>query len=124
MLAYHLNEQTGIVELRPRGLLEAHDFASLGLTVDAYVEQHGDLRGVLLEFDHVPGYDDFQALSAHLRFLRRHLPHIRRVALVTDNPWLEPLPEVLRLFTPLIVQRFPTDRRGDAFVWIAAAGAH
>ena len=35
MLAYHLNESTGIVELRPRGRLEARDFASLALTVDA-----------------------------------------------------------------------------------------
>ena len=41
MLAYHLNPETGIVELRPRGPLEAHDFTSLGLTVDAYLEDHG-----------------------------------------------------------------------------------
>jgi hypothetical protein len=124
MLAYHLNEQTGIVELRPRGRLEAHDFASLGLTVDSYVEDHGKLRGVLVELEHLPEYDDWEAVAAHLRFLRRHLPHIARVALVTDNPWLEPLPDVLRLLTPLHVRRFPTSARGDAFVWIAAAGAH
>jgi hypothetical protein len=124
MLAYRLNEETGIVELRPRGRLEAHDFASLGLTVDAYVEEHGQLKGVLLELEHFPGYDDWQALTAHVRFLRRHLPHMKRVAVLTDNRWIEPLPEVLRLLSPVEVRRFPTDRRGDAFVWIAAAGAH
>jgi hypothetical protein len=121
MLAYHLNEDTGIVELRPRGPLEAQDFASLGLTVDAYLEEHGALRGVLVELEHLPEYDDFDALAAHLRFVRRHLPHIRRVAVVTDNPWLEPLPDVVRLLTPLEVRRFPTARRGDAFVWIGRA---
>jgi hypothetical protein len=41
MLAYHLNAQTGIVELRPRGRLEAQVFASLALTVDSYIEDHG-----------------------------------------------------------------------------------
>jgi hypothetical protein len=124
VLAYHLNEDTGIVELRPRGPLEAHDFASLGLTVDGYIEDHGKLRGVLVELEHLPEYDDFQALAAHLRFVRRHLPYIERVALVTDNPWLEPLPEVVRLLTPAQVRRFPTSRRGDAFVWIAGAHVH
>jgi hypothetical protein len=124
MLAYHLNESTGIVELRPRGRLEARDFESLALTVDGYIEDHGKLRGVLVELDHFPGWDDWEAVSAHLRFLRQHLPRIDRVALLTDNPWLEPLPDVLRLVTPIEVRRFPTDRRGEAFAWIATARAH
>ena len=97
MLAYHLNTQTGIVELRPRGPLEAHDFASLGLTVDSYLEDHPKLRGVLVDLDHFPGWDDWEALAAHIRFIREHLPKVDRVAIVTDNPWLEPLPDVMRL---------------------------
>lgn len=124
MLAYHLNESTGVVELRPRGRLEARDFASLALTVDGYIEDHGKLRGVVVDVDHFPGWDDWDAISAHLRFVRQHLPRIERVALVTDNPWLEPLPDVLRLITPLEVRRFATERRGDAFAWVASAHAH
>jgi len=124
MLAYHLNESTGIVELRPRGRLEARDFASLALTVDGYLEDHGKLRGVVVELDHFPGWDDWDAVAAHLRFLRQHMPRVERVALVTDNPWLEPLPEVLNLITPLEVRRFATERRGEAFAWVASAHAH
>ena len=124
MLAYHLNESTGIVELRPRGRLEARDFESLTLTVDGYLEDHGKLRGVVVELDHFPGWDDWDAINAHLRFLRQHLPRIERVALVTDNPWLEPLPDVLSLVTPLEVRRFANERRGDAFAWVASAHAH
>ena len=63
MLAYHLNESTGIVELRPRGRLEARDFASLALTVDSYLEDHGKLRGVLIELEHFPGWDDWEAVA-------------------------------------------------------------
>jgi hypothetical protein len=124
MLAYHLDESTGIVELRPRGRLEARDFASLALTVDGYLEDHGKLRGVVVEVDHFPGWDDWDAIGAHLRFVRQHLPRIERVALVTDNPWLEPLPEVLNLITPVEVRRFPAERRGEAFAWVATAHAH
>jgi hypothetical protein len=124
MLAYHLNSQTGIVELRPRGRLEAHDFASLALTVDGYIEDHGKLHGVLVELDHFPGWDDWEAVAAHLRFLREHLPKIERVAILTDNPWLEPLPDVVRLLTPLEVRRFPADERGEAFVWLARGRPH
>jgi len=124
MLAYHLNAETGIVELRPRGPLEAHDFASLALTVDSYLEDHGKLRGVLVELDHFPGWDDWQAIAAHVRFLREHLPKVDRVAIVTDNPWLEPLPDVMRLVTPLQVRRFSSSQRGDAFAWIYNGHAH
>jgi hypothetical protein len=124
MLAYHLNTETGIVELRPRGKLEAHDFASLGLTVESYLEDHGKLRGVLVEMEHFPGWDDWEALAAHVRFIREHLPKVDRVAIVTDNPWLEPLPDVMRLLTPLAVRRFSSDQRGAAFAWIYNAQAH
>jgi hypothetical protein len=124
MLAYYLNPETGIVELRPRGPLEAHDFTSLGLTVDAYLEDHGKLRGVLVELDRFPGWDDWEAVAAHVRFVREHLPKVDRVAIVTDNPWIEPLPEVMRLLTPLDVRRFPAARRGEAFAWIYNAHAH
>ena len=124
MLAYHLNPQTGIVELRPRGPLEAHDFTSLSLTMNTYIEDHGRLRGLLLELDRLPGFDDWDAVAAQLRFLRHHLPKVDRIALLTDNPWLEPLPDVLRLVTPVEVKRFPTERRGDAFAWIVSQRAH
>jgi SpoIIAA-like len=124
MLAYHLNPDTGIVELRPRGPLEAHDFTSLGLTVDSYLEDHGKLRGVLVEVDRFPRWDDWQAISAHVRFVREHLPKVDRVAVVTDNPWLEPLPEVMRLLTPFELRSFSTQQRGEAFAWIYNAQAH
>jgi hypothetical protein len=124
MLAYHLNPETGIVELRPRGPLEAHDFASLGLTVDSYLEDHPKLRGVLVELEHFPGWDDWEAVAAHLRFVRAHLPKVERVALVTDNPWLEPLPDVVNLLTPLTVRRFSSQQRSDAFAWIYNGQAH
>ena len=124
MLAYHLNPDTGIVELRPRGRLEAQDFASLALTVNDYIEEHGKLSGVLVELDHFPGWNDWDAVMAHLRFVREHLPKIQRVALLTDNRWLEPLPDVVRLLTPLEVRRFAADQRGEAFVWIAQGRPH
>jgi len=124
MLAYHLNPETGIVELRPRGPLEAQDFASLWLTMKSYIEDHGRLRGLLLELDRFPGFDDWDAIAAQIRFVRRNLPKVDRIALLTDNPWLEPLPDVLRLLTPLEVKRFPLERRGDAFAWIVSQRAH
>ncbi|HTI48118.1 MAG TPA: STAS/SEC14 domain-containing protein [Casimicrobiaceae bacterium] len=124
MLAYHLNPETGIVELRPRGPLEAQDFTSLWLTMKSYIEDHGRLRGLLLELDRFPGFDDWDAIAAQIRFVRRNLPKVDRIALLTDNPWLEPLPDVLRLLTPLEVKRFPLERRGDAFAWIVSQRAH
>jgi len=90
----------------------------------SYIEDHGRLRGLLLELDRFPGFDDWDAIAAQIRFVRRNLPKVDRIALLTDNPWLEPLPDVLRLLTPLEVKRFPLERRGDAFAWIVSQRAH
>jgi len=70
MIHYELLRERGVLILKPEGALRAEDFVALAGTVDPYIEQHGELNGLMLEAHSFPGWDDFAALVSHLRFVR------------------------------------------------------
>lgn len=72
MLNHDLRHDDGIPVLNPGGPLEAADFTTLTGHVDAYLEQQGKLRGVLIRAKSFPGWKDFGALLAHLKFVKAH----------------------------------------------------
>jgi len=123
MLGYRLEPRNGVVILTPRGRLAASDFASLALTVDPWIEDHGKLRGIMIDAKAIPHWDDVDAMLAHLRFVRRHHRFVERVAVVTDEPLLEALPAMVRLFTGADVRRFAPQKRRAALAWLAR-GSH
>ena len=123
MLGYRLEPRNGVVILTPRGRLDASDFASLALTVDPWIEDHGKLRGILIDANSLPRWDDVGAMRAHLRFVRSHHRAVARVAIVTDLPLLEALPAIARLFIGADVRRYAQRERRAALAWLAR-GSH
>lgn len=121
MLHYRLEPRSGVVFLTASGRLEASDFASLALTVDPYIARHGKLRGVLLDAAAFPGWDDVDALIAHMRFVRRHHRNIERIAILTDDTFLEALERLAQLFTDAKIRRFATRKRAQARAWLVQA---
>ena len=64
MLNYDLRQDDGILVLHPEGPLEAADFTSLADNVNAYLEGHGKLHGVLIHTKAFPGWKDFGGVMA------------------------------------------------------------
>ena len=85
MIHHELLRERGVLTLKPEGALRAEDFVTLASTVDPYIEQHGELNGLMLEAQSFPGWDDFAALVSHVRFVRDHHRRIRRIAVVSDS---------------------------------------
>lgn len=85
MLDPNLDRDAAVLHLRPRGRLCKADFEQLSLLVDPFIEDNGQLRGLIVETTAFPGWRDFPAMIAHLRFVREHHRMISRVALVTDS---------------------------------------
>jgi hypothetical protein len=85
MLNHELRHNDGILVLNPEGPLEAADFTTLASQVDTYLERHAKLRGVLIRAKSFPGWKDFGAMLAHLKFLKEHLQKIEKVAVVADG---------------------------------------
>jgi SpoIIAA-like len=122
MLNYELLHYEGILVLHPEGPLEAADFTVLASQVDVYLQGHGKLCGVLIHAKSFPGWKDFGALLAHLRFLKEHLRRIEKVAVVADGAFANIMPNLANHFVHAQVQHFEFDREDAAWDWLGQSG--
>jgi hypothetical protein len=120
-LTFELLEEQGVLVMQPHGELEAADFERLSARVDPYLAEAGVLGGVMIVAEHFPGWDDFAALTSHLRFVREHHRKIRRVALVTSDRLVSTVPRFASHFVDAEVRSFPMEQRDEALLWVGAA---
>ena len=118
MVDYELLPAEGILILRPHGALEAADFEKIAREVDPYIETHGKLHGILLEAASFPGWKDFAALIAHLKFVKNHHQHVEKIAAVSDSSFLSIAPKIANHFVQADVRHFPQTQRVEAFAWL------
>lgn len=119
MLSHDLQRDTGILVLMPEGPLEAADFETLAAHVDAYLEQNGMLHGVMVKAREFPGWKNFTALLAHLKFVKGHHSRIEKVAVVADGSVASILPHMAGHFLKAEVRQFSFDHEDAAWKWLA-----
>ena len=85
MLAVTIDEENGIAILEPEGQLSKIDFESAANIIDPYIEEPGQLNGLIIHTKKFPGWDSFAALVSHLEFVKEHHKKILRVAFATDS---------------------------------------
>lgn len=118
-LKFELLTETGVLVLEPQGEIEAGDFDRLGAAIDPYIESEGGLRGLMIATKHFPGWDDFNALITHLRFVKDHQKKIRRIAIASDDRLLSVLPGIASKFLSAEVRSFSSEDRDRALLWLA-----
>jgi SpoIIAA-like len=119
MLHSELLADEAVLVLAPDGPLAAADFTRVAALVDPYLERHGRLKGLMIHTRHFPGWGDFAALVAHLRFVRDHHRRIERIAAVTDSGVLTVLPRIANHFVAAEVRHFEYADRDAALRWLA-----
>jgi len=112
----------GILIITPEGKLEAEDFIRLAREVDPYLAEHGQLRGIVIQAESFPGWQDFAALLSHLRFVKAHHERVRKVAAVTDSGFLSILPHVAKHFVQAEIRHFSFHDKQAALDWIGDDG--
>ena len=122
MLAYDLLHDEGILVLAPVGPLEALDFTTLASQVDAYLKTHETLHGVLIRAASFPGWKDFGALLAHLKFVKEHHQRVEKVAVVADGAFAFVMPHIASHFTHATVQHFDLTHEDTAWAWLRERG--
>jgi hypothetical protein len=118
MVNFELRKDDGILIIHPNGSLEAADFQKVAAAVDPYIEANGELRGVILEAESFPGWKDFGALFAHLRFVKDHHRNIAKVVIVSDSSILAIAPTLASHFVQADVRHFEYSEREDALNWL------
>jgi len=116
-LEFELRKDDSVLILRPHGELEAGDFARVAAEVDPWIEQAGSLGGLVIIAGEFPGWDDFAALSAHVRFVREHHSNIRRVAIVTSSRFLAAAPRLAQWFVDAELRTFDLHDSEAAIAW-------
>ena len=118
MLEFHINPADHILRLEPSGPLQASDFQVLSGEVDPYIAQHGALKGLLIHTPTFPGWSDFAAFLSHIRFVKAHHRHIKRIAAVTDSGVLSILPQIAGHFISAEVRHFDYADQEAALSWL------
>ena len=123
MLNHELRLDEGILILKPDGPLEASDFTVVQHLVDAYLAKSGTLHGVLIHANHgFPGWKDFAALVAHLKFVKEHHRQIEKVAVVMDGGVAAIMPSIANHFVHAEVKHFDLAHEDAARAWLAGKG--
>ena len=120
MIEFKLDPKSAILTIHPRSALDKNDFVELGEAVDPEIEKHGDLAGLVLDASHFPGWDSFGALVSHLKFIRDHHKHVKKIAVVTDSHLGDVAEHLASHFISAEIQHFPAGEMDEAKTWIAA----
>ncbi|MCA0424077.1 MAG: STAS/SEC14 domain-containing protein [Proteobacteria bacterium] len=118
MLTHQLDTTSGILSVEPKEPLTEQDFLDVAKEVDAYLANHDNLTGIIISAAHFPGWENFSGLVEHLRFVRKHQEHINRIAVLTDNPFLQFPPLFVAYFVHPVIKVFPLKDWGAATLWL------
>ena len=118
MIEHTLDVGHSILYVRPRSSLEQGDFVQLAKTVDPYIEKTGDLAGLIIEAPTFPGWDSLGAMAAHIRFVRDHHKHIKKIGLVTDSALGTVAERLASHFVSAEIRHFSAGALEDAKQWI------
>ena len=124
MIEYKILEEQGIVIVEPSGALQKQDFENLTRDVDAYLEKHGEISGLIVHAKSFPGWENFGAFVSHITFLKDHHKKIKRVAVVTDSTFMSVAPSIVKHFVSAQVKHFAYDELDDAEKWVLASYVH
>jgi hypothetical protein len=118
MVNYELLRGEGILVIRPETSLEAGDFQRIAQEVDPYIEANGKLHGLMIDAGSFPGWKDFAALVAHLKFVKDHHRKIEKIAAVSDSSVLTIAPKIASHFVQADVRHFAHSQMEEALAWL------
>ena len=72
----------------------------------------------MIDAESFPGWANFAALVAHLRFVRDHHRKIERIAAVSDSTVLTVAPKIASHFVQADLRHFSHDQREAALAWL------
>jgi hypothetical protein len=118
MIEYDLDTAHSIVVARPQSRLDKDDFVKLAQAVDPQIEATGGLEGVIVDAPSFPGWDSFGSLVNHLRFVRDHHKHVKKVAVVTDSAMGDVAEHLASHFISAQIKHFASGKVDAAKLWI------
>lgn len=121
MIDLSIDEDTKIAIFKPQAAISVEDIKEAAKKVDSFIEAHGDLAGLLIVAENFPGWDSFTAMLSHLKFVKDHHRHIKKVAYVTNSRLLEFAPAIASHFVSAKLKSFDLPDEDKAVDWILSS---
>ena len=118
MIFYDLDENSGVLTVRPQGKLEAKDFLTISEVVDPFIKKKGGLNGIIIVTKKFPGWEDFKGMIEHIEFVRDHHRKIAKVAIVTDSKIADVAESLGKHFVKASIKHFSFEEFESAKRWI------
>jgi hypothetical protein len=118
MISYELDENSGVLNVRPEGKLETQDFLTLSEVVDPFIEERGRLNGIIIVTERFPGWEDFNGMIEHMKFVRNHHRKIAKVAIVTDSKIADVAESLGKHFVKASIKHFSFKDHESARRWM------
>lgn len=119
MIHAELLRDQRILIITPEGDLQSSDFIALAQLVDPYIEEKGELHGLMVYTQSFPHWENFKALLTHFKFVKNHQHHVRKIAAVSDNSILSIAPSLVTHFIHAEVRHFDYADKDAALAWLA-----
>lgn len=120
MIDFELLRDRSILLITPGGPLEKADFEQLAKEVDPFIASKGNLVGLMIYTESFPGWENFGALVAHLKFVADHHRQIERIAAVTNGGFLKIMPRIADHFVRAQIKHFEYKEKDRALAWLEA----
>jgi len=121
MISYELDENAGVLTVRPEGKLESQDFQTLSKVVDPFIEDRGRLNGIIIVTERFPGWEDFNGMIEHMKFVRNNHRKIAKVAIVTDSKVADVAESLGKHFIKASIKHFSFNELESAKRWMLKA---
>ena len=119
MISYELDEDTGVLTVRPGGKLERDDFQALSRTVDPFIMKRVNLSGLIIVTEKFPGWANFNGMVEHIKFVQTHHRKIAKVAFVTDSKIADVAESLGKHFVKASIKHFPFNDLESARSWMS-----
>ena len=118
MIEFELDKNNSILYVKPKSALQVEDFAQLSAALDPYLNMQAHLKGLVVETLKFPGWKNFNAFIAHMKFIKNHVNKINKIALVTNSPVANVAEKLGGFFPSTQIKHFPFDKVTLAKQWI------
>ena len=118
MLNIELDESTGIAIVRPEEALSEKDFDVISSVIDPYLDTHEKLAGLIISTETFPGWESFNSLVKHFKFVKGHHKKLSHVAFVSDSEMANVAEKIAGHFVSAKIKHFPFEQIDEAINWI------
>ena len=113
-----LDKQAGVVQIEISAPIASINMEALAHTVDSFIEDNGNLKGLVIHSKHFPGWEDLGSMLRHIKFVKNHHEKVDRVALVVDSALMDVAQAIGKHFLKAEVRHFHYDQLDEANKWV------